>query len=256
MNNERENNRRKKERVRSEYPSEGLEGMMEYGRRVIDAQYSVSTKVSLLQEDILDIAEGCGNSIETIVQRAFGEVRGIDAFAGRSRAILASEAISHIIGVPLSVVIRVVEISIDEPYGDTFEIAHIHGEATFSAETLEALRDSALISDAHFGVLTDEYLTGFSSSFKKGDLVTNASADPDARPSSHRICSYVRERLPPGIPVAKVTRIDFDDGSIRWQCVSDPSKYGWVSIKGIRHYFSSAPKGQVDDDRSRFGDWM
>ncbi len=91
MNNENMDKENKNERARSEFPSEGLEGMFDYGRRLIDAQYSVSTKISLLQEDIYDLAERSGFSIESIVRRAFGDVRGMDAFAGRSRTILASE---------------------------------------------------------------------------------------------------------------------------------------------------------------------
>ena len=256
MNNEKIDKENKNERARSEFPSGGLEGMIDYGRRLIDAQYSVSTKISLLQEDIYEIAERSGFSIESIVRRAFGDVRGMDAFAGRSRTILASEGISLIIGTPLSMVTRIVEISVDEAYSDSFKIEFIRGESTFSIGTLDALRDSSLISEDHYEILSDECVTGVSSTFKKGDLVTNIPSDPDVRTASQRICSFVRMRLPPGVRVARVTRADYSDGSIRWQCYSDPSKYGWVSMKGIRHYFSSLPKDNGNEGRDRLGDWM
>jgi len=250
-----EKNEELDEQVRKGNPLEGLEGMMDYGRRVIEAQYSVSSKISLLQEDIFDIAERSKFSIESIVRRAFGAVRGMNAFAGSSRAILVSNAISLIIGTPLSVVTRVVEISVDEPYGDSFKIDIIHGEATFSIGTLDSLREASLISEDHYEVLSDEFMTGVSSIFKKGDLVTNIPVGPDVRTASQLICSSVKMRLPLGVQFARVTRVDNSDGSIRWQCCSDPSKFGWVSVKGIRHHFSSRRRDDGNDDRERFGDW-
>jgi len=235
---------------------EGLEDMLEYGIRVMDAQLSVSTKISLLQEEILEIARRSDFSVESVVRRAFGDFSGMDAFGGRSRAILVSEAISLMIGTSLSVVIRIVEISVDDPFGDSFEIEMLHGESSFSAGTLDSLRSASLISEDHYEVLSDETMTGVSSTFKKGDLVTNIPVGPDVRTASQRICSFVRMRLPPGVRVARVTRADYGDGSIRWQCYSDPSKYGWVSMKGVRHYFSSLPKDNGNDGRDRLGDWM
>ena len=83
----------------------------------------------------------------------------------------------------------------------------------------------------------------------RGDIITSKPASLSKTASERLEDSYkaVKNRLPTKVKVAKVTRVDWSDHSVKWRCM-DSYATGWCRMDGVVLANTTREENPDDDD--------
>ena len=241
-------------------PESGIGGMLEYGENINNAVFQFTAIFKEVQTEVLNVAEASGFSIKQLSINANGSHRGADAYFGKARAVLAMQAISTITGYPLEILHKVAWFQVTDPHGDKFQVELISGEKLCSKNRVDVFCEYKLITTEVHAFLTDAIEMGlYLNSFKKGDFIVSTSSKPTTSMTATQRLSglrgLVKPRLPADVKIAKVTRVDPCDASVKWRCVDDRSRSGWVLMENIELLYSTRAD-EEDDDEGDDDSWL
>lgn len=233
----------------------GLDGMLSYGEKKSQARFQASVAAKIIQGELGEIAARAGYSIRGLLMSAVGGLDGSDAFHGRSRARLAAQALAFLHGSELDLVTTLVVATLEEDDGDLFCLEPVPGEILLSKRVIDTMHRNDLLTDEVHQTLTDDLDIG-SSEFYPGDFVTNKAVvitghrTATERLEQRRAAQWriVGPRLPQGVGLVEVIRVDNQDSSLRWRDAFDRTKKGWVEQRGVRKVATTRQSDVGDDD--------
>ena len=238
----------------------GLDGMRAYGEKLNAARFQASALAKIIQGELEDIAARASHSLHDLLRRAKGDPTGHDAFRGRSRATLVAQALASLHGSGFGLVNSLVVITLEDDDDDQFCIEPVQGDNLLSLGLIGVMHRGGLLTDDVHAILTDGVDRG-TSNFNPGDFVTNKpivitrnmTATERLRARRASWCRVVQPRLPPGVELAEVIRVDNSDSSLRWRDAFDRTKAGWVEQNGVRKVATTRQSDVSDEDGAFWG---
>ena len=222
---------------------------MAFGGEYEEAEFSYIMIATEIQREVQEVVSVSGSSFRNLLLEARGTSEAAVGLPGKVRGFMVISAIALVLEYRTEVIRAVAWVNNAD--GDEFELELVPGGKLVSPKRVDIFWKHGLIDDRVRGAMMEGIDNGISPLVRlsRGDIITSKPASLSKTASERLEDSYktVKNRLPTKVKVAKVTRVDWSDHSVKWRCM-DSYATGWCRMDGVVLANTTREEDPDDDD--------
>ena len=236
-----------------------VEGFMMLQKSLENALWSFDHIVYGIQQEVLRVVAESNNSEKTLFRMVGGEPPWL--LRGKKRALVTRDAIASACNIETKdgscgEIIGSVAVIELHPGGDKFSVELVQMKEILTKTKIQVFLDAGLIDEEMYrdmwhGIQMDQIGV---QRIHKGNIIENKdfhlhlSNSATATERLAESCFGTTSRLPIGVKRAKVIKVSGNE--LRWECLENPLRWGWVLRRGVRIAMTTreVDSGDVDWD--------
>jgi hypothetical protein len=222
-----------------------VEGSRMLEENLMSALWSFETIVYRIQQEVLRVVSESNNS-EKALFRMVGEEPPYGLLRGKMKAVVTMDAIASACNIDTTngscgkIIGSVAVIDFHNGGGDEFSVKLVQIEEILTKTKIQVFLDAGLIDEEMYrdmwhGIQMNQIGV---ERIHKGNIIENKdfhlhlSNSATATERLAESCFGTTSRLPIGVKRAKVIKVSGNE--LRWECLENPLRWGWVIRRGVQ----------------------